>query len=229
MSGFALQFILKSRLVSWLVLFSFALVPLLLVVWGARLRPLPLHLLILLAVGGLALLGTRRKFSPRRLWARPPPGWWRGPFLRAVILALAATVYVLAREPGAAFSLLIDRPRLWLAIMILYPLLSVLPQEILFRICLMDILETTPSGRARQAWIPILGSALLFGWAHVIYAGYTAMLSTWLAGLALGWNYHRNRYRPGAVWPLLLEHSLYGQIIFSTGLGHYFYVLRAGI
>ena len=84
-------------------------------------------------------------------------------------------------------------------------------------------------GRLRQPWIPILGSALLFGWAHVIYAGYGAMLSTCLAGLALAWNYHRNRHAQGALWPLLLEHALYGQIIFTTGLGHYFYVLRSTI
>ena len=213
----------------WLVLAAFALAPLLLSAWGTRLRPFPLHLLVLLGVGGLAFVWMRRKFASRRLWARPPSGWWRGPLLRAVILFFAVTAYVLACEPDSAFSLLVDRPRLWLAVMILYPLLSVLPQEILFRVCLMDILETTPTGRPRQAWIPILGSALLFGWAHVIYAGYAAMLSTCLAGLALGWNYHCNRIRPGAIWPLLLEHSLYGQIIFSTGLGHYFYILRAGI
>ena len=229
MSEFALPSILKSRLGPRLVLAAFALTPLLLAAWGTRLRPFPLHLLVLLAVGGLAFIWTRRKFAPRRLWARPQPGWWRGPLLGAAILAFAATAYVLACEPDSAFGLLADRPRLWLAVMILYPLLSVLPQEILFRVCLMDILETTPTGRPHQAWISILGSALLFGWAHVIYAGYAAMLSTCLAGLALGWNYHRNRCRPGAIWPLLLEHSLYGQIIFSTGLGHYFYVLRAGI
>lgn len=213
----------------WLILAAFALAPLALAAWAARLRPLPLHLLVLLAVSGLAFIWTRRKLAPRRLWARPRPGWWRGPVLRAAMLAFAATAYVLACEPDSAFKLLADRPRLWLAIMVLYPLLSVLPQEILFRVCLMDVLEATPAGRPRQAWIPILGSALLFGWAHVIYAGYAAMLSTCLAGLALGWNCHRNRRRPGAIWPLLLEHSLYGQIIFSTGLGHYFYVLRAGI
>ena len=281
MSGFTLPSALKSRLGPRLVLGAFALTPLLLAAWGTRLRPLPLHLLVLLAVGGVAFIWTRRKLAPRRLWARPPSGWWRGPVLRAAILAFAATAYVLTCEPDSAFSLLVNRPRLWLAVMILYPLLSVLPQEILFRVCLMDILETTPTGRLRhvklhsigieckapnflknrqsrifqkaagngkpvaipscnqikshliatwyQAWIPILGSTLLFGWAHIIYAGYAAMFSTCLAGLALGWNYHRNRCRPGAIWPLFLEHSLYGQIIFSTGLGHYFYVLRAGI
>ncbi len=187
---------------------------------------MPLHLLILLATGGFALVWTRRKFAPRRLWARPPPGWWRGPALRAGVLALAAGAYAFVYEPDAAFRLMFERPRFWLMLMVLYPLLSVLPQEILFRVCLMDILETTPAGRP---WVAVLGSALLFGWAHVIYAGYAAMLSTFLAGLALGWNYHHNRTRPGALWPLLLEHGLYGQIIFSTGLGHYFYVLRNAI
>ncbi len=219
----------KIRIGRWFTLAAFVLVPLILAEQAARLRPLPVHLLVLLAAGALALVWTRHKFASRLLWAKPPPGWWRGPLLRAGILAPAAGLYALVYEPGAAFALPLERTQLWLMIMLLYPLISVLPQEILFRVCLMGILETTPDGRLRQPWIPILGSALLFGWAHVIYAGYGAMLSTCLAGLALAWNYHRNRHAQGALWPLLLEHALYGQIIFTTGLGHYFYVLRSTI
>ena len=95
--------------------------------------------------------------------------------------------------------------------MILYPLLSVLPQEILFRVCLTDILEAICRGRLLPA-LPMLGSALLFGWAHIIYAGYVALGATCLAGLALAWNYRRNRKQPGALWPLLLEHALSGKL-----------------
>ena len=216
----------SPRAAAWLALGAFILIPLLLTQFGMRWRPLPLHLLVLLAAGGLALLWTRRKFASRRLWARPPAGWWHGPVVRAGALALAAGAYVLTCQPETAFRLLTDRPLFWLLIMILYPLLSVLPQEILFRVCLTDILSTACWGKLHSPLIPILGSALLFGWAHIIYAGYVALISTCLAGLALAWNYHRNREQPGAMWPLFLEHGLYGQIIFTTGLGHYFYVLR---
>ena len=218
-----------SRVAAWLALGAFILIPLLLAQYGTRLRPLPLHLLVLFAAGGLAALLTRRKFAPRRLWSRPLPGWWRGPVWRAGALALAAGVYVLNCEPETAFRLLTDRPLLWLLIMVLYPLLSVLPQEILFRVCLTDILEAICRGKRLSLALPILGSALLFGWAHIIYAGYVALGATCLAGLTLAWNYRYNREKPGALWPLLLEHGLYGQIIFTTGLGHYFYVLRGAL
>jgi hypothetical protein len=223
----ALLLAAKNRLNLWLILVALIIAPLLLVWHGERLSPLPLHLLILLAAGVLAFVLMRRKFAPRKLWARPAPGWQYGPLLRAGILALAAGIYAFVYEPDGAFKLMLEHPWFWMLIMILYPLLSVLPQEILFRVCLMDTLAPFPSSRNRQVWAAILGSAVLFGWAHVIYAGYTAMLSTCLAGLALGWNYHVNRSNPGALWPLLLEHSLYGQIVFTTGLGHYFYVLRS--
>ena len=222
---------LKShpRAGAWLALGCFILLPLLLAQYGARLRPVPLHLLVLLTAGGLGVFWTSRKFTPRRLWSRPAPGWWRGPLLRAMALALAAGAYALTCEPETAFRLPAERPFFWLLIMVLYPLLSVLPQEILFRVCLTDILETICRGKINFPALPILGGALLFGWAHIIYAGYVALGSTCLAGLILAWSYHRNRNHPGALWPLLLEHSLYGQIIFTTGLGHYFYVLRGAL
>lgn len=98
------------RAATWATLGAFVFIPLLLAQYGARLRPLPLHLLVLLAAGALAVLLTRRKFAPRRLWARPPAGWWRGPLLRSGILALAAAAYALVCTPDSAFRLLADRP-----------------------------------------------------------------------------------------------------------------------
>ena len=207
------------------VVLLFFLAPLLLVLTGERLRPVPVHLLLLWLAGFLVWLWLRKHVPQNRLWGSPPPGWWRGPLFRAGIFGLAAVGYTLACEPDTAFSFVRARPGFWLLVMILYPLLSVLPQELIYRVFLLKILErpSRPDG-----WLPITASALLFSWAHVIYAGYTALFSTFLAGLILGCCYYRQQGKPGAIWAILLEHSLYGQIDFTTGLGHYFYLLRGG-
>lgn len=216
----------KPKLRTAAILAAFFFAPALLLLTSGRLRPVPLHLIILWLAGLLAWLWLRGQVPQKRLWGKPAPGWWRGPVLRCGIFGLAAAAYALLSEPGAAFAFVRDRPGFWLLVMVLYPLLSVLPQELIYRVFLLEILA--PQGQSGPVWPAVLISAALFGWVHVIYVGYVALLSTGLAGLVLGWSYGRRRGSPGAVWPVLLEHSLYGQIVFSVGLGHYFYLLRSG-
>ena len=163
-----------------------------------------------------------RHISWSVLFRRPPPGWWRGPLLRGLLVLALALVYAALMEPDTFLDLPRQRTRLWLLILFLYPLLSVLPQEIIFRVWVFEAhtaLWVSPL-------LPLLVSALFFGWAHIIYAGWFAVAATTLGGLALAWNYRQNRSRPGAIWPLCLEHSLYGLTMFSVGLGRYFFVAR---
>ena len=167
----------------------------------------------------LRLLG---KISWRRLFAKPLPGWWRGPCARAALALLLISTYVLIFEPQSLFRLPKEHFSLWLLIILLYPIFSVLPQELIYRVYIFEVhknLLTPPL-------LALLVSALLFAWVHIVFAGWFAVAACALAGLALGFNYHSNRTKKGAIWPLILEHSLYGQIIFTLGLGEYFYYPR---
>jgi hypothetical protein len=156
------------------------------------------------------------------LFRRPPPGWWRGPLLRGLLVLVLALAYAACMEPATFLDLPRHRTRLWLLILVFYPLLSVLPQELIFRVWVFEA--------HRPLWVspllPCLVSALFFGWAHIIYAGWFAVAATTLGGLTLAWNYQGNRSRPGAIWPLCLEHSLYGLTMFTVGLGRYFFLTR---
>jgi hypothetical protein len=177
---------------------------------------------ILLAGCLYTVFRAHRAVSWRRLFGRPHAGCWRGPLVRGALVFALAGFYVYCTAPEALFQLPLERSRLWLLIIVLYPTLSVLPQEIIYRVWVFEAhkpLWTSPV-------LPILVSALFFGWVHVIYAGWFAVLSCIAGGLALGWNYHLNRNSPGAIWPLLLEHSLYGLTMFTVGLGKYFFIPR---
>ncbi len=162
------------------------------------------------------------RVSFKELFRRPAAGWWIAPLARA---AAACVALYLVQEfwiDGQRFSLIRERPWLWAMVMVLYPVLSVLPQEIIFRVFLCE-------GHAKLLNHPlarVLVGAILFGWAHIIYAGYFAAFSSFFAGIALALNYEKNRDAPGALWPLLLEHALYGQIVFTLGLGKFFFLTR---
>lgn len=171
-----------------------------------------------------ALFRLRGKVNWRWLWGRPWQGWWRGPVIRGAIAAAGLLCWVLFFDKGEFLNFPRQRPFLWLVVMILYPVLSVVPQEIIYRVFIF-------SGH-RNA-LPTMGlrvlvSAVLFGWLHVIYAGYFAIFSSALAGLAIGVSYNLHEGKKGAIWPIILEHALYGQLVFTLGLGKYFYLARGG-
>jgi membrane protease YdiL (CAAX protease family) len=93
--------------------------------------------------------------------------------------------------------------------------LSVVPQEILYRVFLFRRSRALlASGGARVA-----SSAVLFGFAHVIYGNWIAVTLSALGGILFAWTYERT----GSLKLVAHEHALYGGAEFTLGLGPYFY------
>ena len=177
---------------------------------------------LLLAGGLFALWRMIGKISLSALFSRPRQGWWRAPLLRGTLFFLLAVLYVLFTEPENLFRLPREKPLLWTAIVILYPWFSVLPQELIYRVYLFEVMRPL----WKPLWLAVPASALLFGWVHIIYAGWFAVALSGIGGVILGWSYLRMREHNGAIWPLILEHSLYGLILFTVGLGRHFFLSR---
>lgn len=106
-------------------------------------------------------------------------------------------------------------PKTWLLILILYPLISALPQEFLYRRFYFWRYETlfpTPA--------LMLGSnILLFAFMHIMYANLVAVTLSLLGGALFAISYRQT----GRLLPVWIEHSVYGLAIFTSGLGLYFY------
>ncbi|HQT67877.1 MAG TPA: CPBP family intramembrane metalloprotease [Acetobacteraceae bacterium] len=131
--------------------------------------------------------------------------------LYGLLLAFASRLL----SPSHFLDLPRHRPILWLAIMLLYPLLSVWPQEMIYRQLLFRRYGALFSDR----WSVILASAIAFGFAHIIFRNPVAVLLTLIGGLLFAHSYDRHRSL-GLVW---FEHSLYGCLIFTIGLGRFFF------
>ncbi len=101
-------------------------------------------------------------------------------------------------------------------IMMAYPLISVTTQEIIFRVFFFHRYSAL-FGSAH--WLAILVNAGLFSFGHIIIPSWTSFAVTFLGGLLFGYRYDRTR----SFWAVALEHSLYGNLIFTVGLGRYFY------
>ena len=175
---------------------------------------------LLIAAGLYAVFRLWGKVSWRRLFSRPGCGWWKWPLIRAGVAFVGLFGFVLFFEPQNFLNLPREHFGAWLAFVLFYPVLSVLPQELVYRVYVFEAHKTLLSPRL----LALTVSAMSFAWLHIVFAGWFAVVSTFVAGLALAWNYFQNRNSSGAIWPLVLEHSLYGQIVFTIGLYQYFFI-----
>ena len=107
-------------------------------------------------------------------------------------------------------------PEIWLIVMILYPLLSVVAQELVFRTFFFH--RYGPLFKDAK-WLAVVSNGLLFGFAHIIFGNLIAVLGTTVVGFVLAYRYYETR----SFWAVWLEHSLFGCLVFTVGLGGFFF------
>lgn len=184
-----------------------------------RLRLLPLPRLAVLAVvtaGGLLALARDPAFDRRRLWSLDGlRAALPGILLRSAVAAGAIVLVVRLLVPQRLLALPLQHPLAWAAGLLAYPLLSVWPQEVLYRVFFFHRYRTLFPGTASR----IAASAAAFSVLHLVYPNAVAPLLSLPAGLVFAWSYRRT----GSMGPVWVEHTLYGLLIFSLGLDGYFY------
>lgn len=192
----------------------FVLLPLL-VRWRVIAAP-RLVVLALVTVVCLGLLWRDPAFERSRLFTL---GTLRGS-LRTIALRAAGAGAVIAAlvlwlRPAAFLALPGRAPGLWLAGLALYPLLSAWPQEVVYRLFFFHRYSPLLGGGAGA----VAANAVAFGLLHAVYPNAVAPLLSVPAGLLLALTWRRT----GRLGPVWLEHSLYGLLLFTLGLGGYFY------
>lgn len=162
---------------------------------------------------GMILLWRTGGFDWRSLFRGRFMPWWE---ILGIALAVFVSGYAIlsVMRPEARFALLLTDPRLMLLIWCLYPLLSALPQELIFRPLFYHRYERLlPSGNGAIAL-----NAAIFSFAHLMYWSWIVALMTFIGG----WIFARAYLRHGfpAVWVL---HAVAGNLLFLVGMGYYFY------
>ena len=135
--------------------------------------------------------------------------------LRDAICLLALGLAVRFFAPGLLFSFVKRAPAFWALVMLLYPILSVFPQELLYRAFLFRRYQPLFG----NGWAMILASALAFGFVHIIFRNWLAVGLSVLAGFLFAVTYHSSQ----SLLLACLEHALFGNFLFTIGLGKFFY------
>jgi len=176
----------------------------------------PIPALWLLAAYCLYRLLNDAKFSRKLLWKPEALPEWAPQILTIFVLVavlVGAGVYWLA--PQMLFGFVRRAPWFWAVVMILYPVLSVYPQGIIYRAFFFERYRGVFPGTA----MTIVVSAAAFSFAHIIFRNPIAVGFTFVGGLLFAWRYAET----GSLFTSSFEHALYGCWMFTIGLGQYFY------
>lgn len=204
----------------WLIgeiLLFFVVAPLLLRYAVFELR-IPLFLLLPpLLLAFIIYLLCDRTFEVKRELTR---GFSAGDLVSILAIFLIAggcvAAFVAQEMPGRFLSFPRGNPELWKLVMVLYPLLSVIAQEFVYRTFFFH--RYGPLFDDRRV-LAIVANGLLFGFAHILFNNWVAVVGTALAGTLFAYRYTET----GSFWAVWFEHTLWGWLVFTVGLGAYFF------
>lgn len=108
-----------------------------------------------------------------------------------------------------------NNPKLWLLICILYPLFSVYPQELILRAFFFHRYRHV----FRTPAMMIFFNGLAFAWVHVMFQTATAVILCIPAGILFAYTYWKSKSTLASG----LEHAMFGDFMWTVGLGYYFY------
>jgi membrane protease YdiL (CAAX protease family) len=178
----------------------------------------PIPFLLVGAIWALVVLRGDTTFDQQGLVRvermRPELRW---PLLRDIPLLLLLGLGVRLYAPEMLFLLIRQAPVLWLALVLFYPIFSVYPQELLYRAFFFHRYKPLFGEGIGM----IAASAAVFGFVHIIFGNWVAIGLTAIGGLLFGWTYRKSR----SMILTCLEHALFGDFIFTIGIGQFFYHL----
>ena len=129
--------------------------------------------------------------------------------------AAAIFIWMYFVEENLFFFFPKERFNVWLGVMLLYPALAAYPQEVVFRGFFFHRYGKLFS---RPVTL-IIVNGICFGWAHLVYGNWVAPVISTLGGFLFAYRYLQSR----SLLVVGIEHGLWGNFLFTVGLGWYFY------
>lgn len=223
-----------GRLRDWLRLAEFLLLFFVLPTAAAMLGLQRMVFPLLWSAAGVCLFLLLRDptFDRSVLWnRRAMAAGWRIVCIRWLLAATALGAIVWSAQPERFLSFPRRNPGFWAIVMLAYPVLSVLPQNLIYRVFLLHryakVFRASSPGGTAKGPVPaglMLASAWAFCYGHVLFQNWVALVLTFAGGLLFAWTYLRSR----SMGLCALEHALYGDAVFTIGLGTFLYAGAVG-
>lgn len=137
--------------------------------------------------------------------------YWKQTLLKFLVIVILTTIYVWWFDKTNLFSVVVNKPLLWLAILFIYSVFSVYPQELIFRTFFFQRYETVFKSKALLIFI----NAIVFSLAHLFFRNTLVLVLTFLGGFLFGFTFYKTK----STLFVTIEHAIYGCWLYTVGMG----------
>jgi hypothetical protein len=135
--------------------------------------------------------------------------------IRFGISSVLLLIFISMYDPERRFDLITHRTDMWARLMLLYPVLSALPQEFIFCTFFFARYSCIFNNHRKM----MAASSIIFAYVHVLFINPVAPLLTIIAGYFFASTFAKHK----SLALVTIEHALYGNMVFTLGLGWYFW------
>ncbi len=187
-------------------------------------RHVPLMAMLPFVFAGLMALLLRQSDRTWRADLVRLPSWRdvRSILALFALCGGALALFTYERYPQSFLAFPRQNTPFWLLIMTFYPLISVTTQELVYRVLFFH----RYAAALKAGWLAIAVNAALFAGMHAIlfasrdaHFHWEAVTFSFIGGLIFAYRYTRTR----SFLAVALEHALYGDLVFTVGLGRFFF------
>ena len=139
---------------------------------------------------------------------------WTFVIIFSVIFFFLGFFYVLLVDKNLLFIFPKTNFKLWLIVIFIYPFLSVIPQELVYRVFFFQ--RYFPN--INRFYFPMFLNLVVFAYGHLVFSNMHAIIITAIVSPIFTYAYLKKSFLTCVVL-----HTLGGQIIFTLGLGKYFF------
>ena len=139
---------------------------------------------------------------------------WKFIIIFSLIFLSLSFFYIILVDKDLLFIFPKTNFELWLLVILIYPFLSVIPQEIVYRVFFFQ--RYFPN--ERSFYFLTLLNMIVFSYGHIVFNNVHAILITAIVSPIFTYAYLKKSF-----FTCIVLHALGGQIIFTLGLGKYFF------
>ena len=178
---------------------------------------LEFQLWIKLVIGALAFVYVTYvllKIENNKFKIRQHINWtqfWQRTIIKFLAIAIITSIYVYIVDYKNLFEVIKSKPMLWVAILFVYSVFSVYPQELVYRTFFFQRYESLFRSNA----LFIMVNAALFSLAHIFFKNTLVMIFTFVGGILFALTFKKTK----STLLVSIEHAIYGCWLFTVGMG----------
>ncbi len=165
-------------------------------------------------VGVVYCIWVARKYqliSLKSLYQINIGSYWKTILISLILVFVSSFIFMYILHPEDLFIVVKKKPLLWISILVFYAIFSVYPQELMYRSFFFKRYEQL----FKNVNYLLLINIIIFPLAHVMFKNWLVLLVTLIGGILFALTYNKSK----SVLLTSIEHSIYGNWLFTIGMG----------